>query len=280
MTAWHPGLYVVATPIGNLADFSPRGQEALRRATLIAAEDTRVTGRLARMAGSSARLVSLTEHNLAERIPFVLSAAQEGIAVLATDAGTPAISDPGARLVAAAHAEGVPVWTVPGPSAAVAALSVAGFDVPVAVFAGFLPRQRGERQRRLRELAAADRAVVLFESPGRLPALLADIAAVLHDPEVVVCRELTKLHEEVVRGRASVVLQRFSTPRGECTVVIGPVAAARSTSGPTTDDLIAAFKRAGARRSAAAAEIARLTGEERERIYACWEGAGEPEPRG
>lgn len=271
MTEWHPGLYVVATPIGNLGDLSPRAEEAFRRAVLIAAEDTRVTGRLARAAESSARLISLTEHNLTERIPTVLAAAREGVAVLATDAGTPAISDPGARLVAAAHAAAVRVWAVPGPSAAAAALSVAGFDVPVVVFAGFLPRHQSERRRRLRELAGADRTVVLFESPGRLGALLGDIVAELGDPEVVICRELTKVHEEVARDRASALRERFAATRGECTVVVGPVPRSDVDVRAGAPALLAAFKRAGARRSAAAAEVARLTGADRSELYALWD---------
>jgi 16S rRNA (cytidine1402-2'-O)-methyltransferase len=269
MTAWHPGLYVVATPLGNLADLSPRAQETLRLASLIAAEDTRVTGRLARAAGSTARLVSLTEHNVRERTPEVLEAAAAGIAVLTSDAGTPGVSDPGARLVAAAHRAGVRVIPVPGPSALAAALSVSGFDTAFAVFAGFLPRKRGERRAMLARLCGADRVVVCFEAPGRLGALLRDAADVLGDPEVVVCRELTKLYEEVVRGRTSELAERFATARGECTVVFGPTRA--SPVAPDTDRLLAAFKRAGARRAAAAAEVARLTGAARNDLYAAWD---------
>jgi 16S rRNA (cytidine1402-2'-O)-methyltransferase len=272
MTTWHPGLYVTATPIGNLNDLSPRAGEAFRLAALIAAEDTRVTGRIARAAASTARLVSLTEHNVEQRTPEVLAATREAVVLLASDAGTPAISDPGARLVAAAHAAGVPVFALPGPSALAAAVSVSGFDARVVVFAGFLPRGRAERRSRLLELVGGDRMVVVFESPGRLAALLGDVAAGFDDPEVVVCRELTKLHEEVVRGRASELVARFAGARGECTVVIGPVV----TRAPASLDavrLLAAFRRAGARRSAAAAEIARITGADRGEIYALWDEA-------
>lgn len=269
MTAWHPGLYVVATPLGNLGDLSPRAQEALRLASLIAAEDTRVTGRLARAAGSTARLVSLTEHNVRERTPEVLEAAVAGIAVLASDAGMPGVSDPGARLVAAAHRAGVRVIPVPGPSALAAALSVSGFDAQVAVFAGFLPRKAGERRAALARLAGPDRVVVCFEAPGRLAALLRDAADVLGDPEAVVARELTKIYEEVVRGRTSELADRFAAARGECTVVIGPTAEAPAAA--DAQELLGAFKRAGARRGAAAAEVARLTGAPRGELYAAWD---------
>lgn len=269
MTSWHPGLYVVATPLGNLGDLSPRAQETLRLASLIAAEDTRITGRLARAAGSTARLVSLTEFNVVERIPEVLEAAAAGIAVLASDAGTPGIRDPGGRLVAAAHRAGVRVVPVPGPSALAAALSVAGFDAAVAVFAGFLPRKPGERRSMLARLAGPDRVVVCFEAPGRVGALLRDAAEVLGDPEAVVCRELTKMHEEVVRGRAAELADRFAAARGECTVVIGPTEEAPAAA--DAHGLLAAFRRAGARRGAAAAEVSRLTGAPRGELYAAWD---------
>ncbi len=273
MTSWHPGLYVVATPIGNLEDLSDRAKEAFRVATLVAAEDTRVTGRLVRAARGTARLVSLTEFNVRERTPEVLAAAGNGVAVLASDAGTPGVSDPGARLVAAAHAAGVRVVPIPGPSALAAAVSVAGFDAPVVVFAGFLSRKRGERRAQLTALAGRDRVVVCFESPARVGDLLADTAELLDDPEVVVCRELTKIHEEVVRGRSSVLAGRFRETRGEITVVIGP-AEFRAEGTPIEPSvLLQAFRRAGARRAAAAGEVARLTGADRSALYALWEDA-------
>ena len=213
MTQWHPGLYVVATPIGNLSDLSPRAAEALRHAAVVAAEDTRTSGSLVRNAGSEARLVSLTEHNVTQRIPELLAAARDGIVALVSDAGTPAIADPGARLVAAAHAEGIPVFGIPGPSALATAVSVAGFDRMPVVFLGFLPRPKGERARALREAAPGGGTVVFFEAPGRLSATLGEIAELFGDPQAVVCRELTKLHEEVVRGTASALAARFGSAR-------------------------------------------------------------------
>jgi len=269
MTTWHPGLYVVATPIGNMADLAPRAAETLRQAVVIAAEDTRTSGVLVRAAGSTARLVSLTEHNVSERIPQLLPVASEGVVALVSDAGTPAIADPGARLVAAAHREGIPVFAVAGPSALAAALSVSGFDGPDAHFLGFLPRQKGERTEVLKRAAAAASILVFFESPNRLGKTLSELAELHGDPEVVVCRELTKLHEEVARGRASVLAERFASARGECVVVVQVSPPARDTG--EMEELVGAMKRAGARRAAAAAEVAKLTGCRRDEAYDAWD---------
>lgn len=269
MTTWHAGVYVVATPIGNMGDLTPRAAEALREAAIIAAEDTRTSGALVRATGSTARLVSLTEHNVTERIPQLLRAARAGVVALISDAGTPAIADPGARLVAAAHAEGIPVFAVAGPSALAAALSVSGFDGPDAHFLGFLPRQKGERTELLKRAAAAATILVFFESPNRLGKTLAELAQLHGDPEVVVCRELTKLHEEVARGRSSALAERFATARGECVVVVQ--VPPRDGEAEAMRDLLAAMKRAGARRAAAAAEVAKLTGCRRDEAYDAWD---------
>jgi 16S rRNA (cytidine1402-2'-O)-methyltransferase len=269
MTDWHFGLYVVATPIGNMSDLAPRAAESLRRATVVAAEDTRTSGGLVRSTGSTARLVSLTEHNVEERIPQLLPLAREGVVALVSDAGTPAIADPGARLVAAAHREGIPVFAVAGPSALAAALSVSGFDGPDAHFLGFLPRPKGERTELLKRASTAASVLVFFESPNRLGKTLGELAELHGDPEVVVCRELTKLHEEVVRGRASVLAVRFATTRGECAVVVE--VPRREGGGESMRGLLGAMKRAGARRATAAAEVAKLTGCLREEAYDAWD---------
>ena len=265
-----PGLYVVATPIGNLGDLSERGAAVLHAAALVAAEDTRVLGTLRKRLGFEAPAISLTEHNVEARIPQLLAAAATGIAVLTSDAGTPIIADPGARAVAAAHDASVPVFAVPGPSALTAALSVAGFEGSDAHFLGFLPRQAGERSRRLAAAATAADVLVFFESPRRLGASLTDVAAVLGNPVTVVCRELTKLHEETVRGPASALAERFEATKGECTVVIdvGGWAAGRDERGLA--EYLAEMQRAGARRSAAAAEAARRFGVTRAEAYEAW----------
>ncbi|MEX2080930.1 MAG: 16S rRNA (cytidine(1402)-2'-O)-methyltransferase [Dehalococcoidia bacterium] len=273
MTNFPSGLYVVATPIGNLADLSRRAAEVLNAATLVAAEDTRTTGVLLKSAGSRAPLVSLTEHNVVARTPRILEAARTGVTALVSDAGTPLIADPGARLVEAAHAGAVPVYAVPGPSAVAAAVSVAGFEGSDFHFLGFLARKAGARAAQLREAAEHASVFVFFESPARLGQSLKAVAEVLHDPETVVCRELTKVYEEAVRGRASELASRFAATRGECTVVVR--APAREVAGEAeVRRYMAEMARAGARRSAAAAEAAGRFGLARSKAYALWPGEG------
>lgn len=270
MTSFAPGLYVVATPIGNLGDLSQRALELLGGADLIAAEDTRVSGKLLKIAGGTGRMVSLTEHNVGQRTPELLAAARVGVVALVSDAGTPVVADPGARLVDAAHAAGVPVVAIPGPSALAAALSVSGFEGSDVHFLGFLPRGAGQRTTLLAAAAETASVLIFFESPNRLPAVLGELAAALGDPEVAVCRELTKVHEEVVRGRASALAVRFAGTRGECTVVvrIDPKANADAAEVRT---YMAEMQRAGARRAGAAAEAARRFTVGRDAAYAMWD---------
>ncbi|HEX6030238.1 MAG TPA: 16S rRNA (cytidine(1402)-2'-O)-methyltransferase [Tepidiformaceae bacterium] len=271
MPDFSPGLYVVATPIGNLQDLSPRARALLAAASIVAAEDTRTSGKLLDLAGSHARRVSLTEHNVESRAPDLIEAAKTAPVALVSDAGTPVVADPGARLIAAAHQAGIPVFAIPGPSALVAALSVSGFEGSDVHFLGFLPRQRSERLSRLRSAAADASVLVFFESPNRIAATLQELAAELGNPLVTVCRELTKLHEEVVHGPASDVATRLHSLKGEFTVVVqSPPKEAASE-----DDIrayLGEMQRAGARRSSAAAEAARRFGIERQRAYALWPG--------
>ncbi|HEY7659361.1 MAG TPA: 16S rRNA (cytidine(1402)-2'-O)-methyltransferase, partial [Actinomycetota bacterium] len=200
-------LYVVGTPIGNLGDLSERSRETLERVDLVVAEDTRRTGRLLAHLGIDARMVSMFEGNERERTRSVLSRLRGGEDVaLVSDGGMPLVSDPGYRLVHTCADEGIEVRVVPGPSAVTAALAVAGLPVDRWVFEGFLPRKAGERRARLRSLAADARTIVVFESPRRLESLVRDVVKELGERRIAVARELTKLHEEVIRGRASEVL--------------------------------------------------------------------------
>ena len=205
-----PGtLYVVGTPIGNLEDLSPRAARVLRQVPLVAAEDTRVARRLLNRLDARPRLISFHEHNWRERLELILQAMDECDAALVSDAGMPGVSDPGRELVAAAAAKGVRIESVPGPSAVTTALAVSGMPADAFQFLGFLPRRRSERQARLRQAAASPLTLALFEAPHRLRATLEDIAAILGDRPIAVCRELTKLHEEVFRGTPSEALAHF-----------------------------------------------------------------------
>lgn len=191
-------LYVVATPIGNLADISQRALDTLRQVDLIAAEDTRHSGQMLVRMGISTRMSALHEHNEQRATPALIAALQYGQSIaLITDAGTPAISDPGALLVAAAHEAGVRVVPIPGASAAVAALSAAGFTAPGWLFYGFLPARASSRRNALQDLAQLPWTLVFYEAPHRITECIADLYAVLGERRLVIARELTKLYESV-----------------------------------------------------------------------------------
>lgn len=216
-------LFVVATPIGNLADITLRALRVLSSVDVIAAEDTRTTKKLLSHHGVSTPLVSYHEHNESVRTPELLARLREGGTVaVVSEAGTPSISDPGYRLVEAAIDAGVDVEPVPGPSALLAALVCSGLPTDAFVFEGFLPRRPSQRRRRLEELATERRTIVLFESPHRLDASLADMVAALGDRRAALCRELTKLHEEVRRASLPELLASVerSPVKGELVLVI------------------------------------------------------------
>jgi 16S rRNA (cytidine1402-2'-O)-methyltransferase len=263
-------LAVCATPIGNLDDVTLRVLDELRRADLVLCEDTRHTRVLLQRHGIEARLLSYHEHNEAKRTAEVLPRLEAGETVaLVSDAGTPAISDPGARLVAAALDAGVPVTVLPGPSAVQTALVASGVAAERFQFVGFLPRGARALDAFWQELAAWPHPVVAFESPQRLPGTLRSLAAAAPDRFVAVCRELTKRFEEVVRGPAAEVADRFTEPpKGEITLVLGPGRADReeadaAEAAAAVADLVAA----GAARRAAADVVSRLTGIARNELY-------------
>ncbi len=227
---------MVATPIGNLEDLSPRAQRILGGVERIACEDTRVAGRLRARFGFTARFVSLHEHNERARTPRLLAALEAGEDLaLITDAGTPLVSDPGYRLVRAARRADVPVRAAPGPSAVLAALSVSGLPTHAFTFLGFPPPRRGARRRRfLDQAAAAPGSLVLFESARRTAALLADLAETLGPREASLSREMTKLHEEHWWGELSELAERAreQPPRGEVTLVVAPKGRSRRSARP------------------------------------------------
>jgi len=263
-------LAVCATPIGNLRDVTLRVLDELRDADLVLCEDTRHTRLLLDRHGIRARLLSLHEHNEAERTAEVLPRLDAGERIaLVSDAGMPGISDPGGRLIRAAAAAGHPVSVLPGPSAVETALVASGLVGERYSFVGFLPRRAGELASLWDELRDVAWPVVAFESPRRLPTSLASLASALPGREVAVCRELTKVFEEVVRGPVDEVAAAFAEPpKGEITVVVGPAlsgpgVAVLAEARQAVSDLVAS----GTPRKAAAEIVARLTGLPRNELY-------------
>jgi 16S rRNA (cytidine1402-2'-O)-methyltransferase len=262
-------LYVVGTPIGNLGDLSDRARETLAAVDLVAAEDTRRTGKLLAHAGIRARMLSLFEGNERQRIDELLERLSEGATVaLVSDAGMPAVSDPGFRLLRAAVEAGIGISVVPGPSAVTAALVVSGLPTDRWLFEGFLPRRPSERRSRLRALAHDPRTVVLFESPLRVVTLLRDVLVELGDRRAAVARELTKIHEEVLRGRVSEVLALLldSEPRGEIVVVLEGAETPEAALSEMVDEA-GRLVRDGMRKREAAAAVARVSGGSANEIY-------------
>lgn len=271
-------LQVVATPIGNLDDLSPRAADSLRGADLVLAEDTRRTGKLLRHVASRAPQLSLHEHNERERVEQVLDRLRSGSrVVLVSDAGTPAVSDPGYRLLAACVEAGIRVEPIPGPSAALAALVASGLPTDRVVFEGFLPRKGVNRRRRLEELADESRTIVLFVSPHRAAADVADLASVLGaDRPAALARELTKRHEEVVHGGLGDLAQRARDGlRGEVTLVIA--GAVRSERTPSTEQLVDEVRTLvddGSSKRDAIAQVAARSGVPKRHVYQAVVDAG------
>ncbi|MBT9165789.1 MAG: Ribosomal RNA small subunit methyltransferase I [Chloroflexi bacterium] len=213
-------LYVVATPIGNLEDMTLRAIRVLHEVGLIAAEDTRKTKRLLSAHQIKTPLTSYHEHNKRAKLPYLLRALEHGDVALVSEAGMPGINDPGYDLVLAAIDDEVKVVPVPGPSAIPAALAVSGLTTEQFIHLGFLPRKNGARRKLLQSIAAEPRTIVAFETPHRLRSALGDLGEVLGERRLAVCREMTKLHEEIFRGTVSQAIEHFAEPRGEFTLVI------------------------------------------------------------
>jgi 16S rRNA (cytidine1402-2'-O)-methyltransferase len=263
-----PGALVVCpTPIGNLSDVTLRLLDELRSADVVACEDTRRTRILLERHGLSVPLLAVHEHNEAARAGEVAERVRAGERVaLATDAGMPAVSDPGARIVAAVARAGLPVTVLPGPSAVTAAVAVSGFGGSGFVFAGFLPRPAAKAAAEVRRLDGSGLPVVAFESPQRLPGTLAALAGDQPDRRAAVCRELSKLHEQVERGRLADLAQTFAAPpKGEITLVLAASDATPDAASVPEDALAELVAAVGARRAAALAS--RLTGVPRNRLY-------------
>lgn len=278
-----PNLYVVATPIGNMEDISARALRVLAEVAVIAAEDTRTTRKLLTHYGIRARLLSFQEHNAAARTPQILQTLAKGDVALVAEAGSPGVSDPGRSLVAAAQARGVTIVPVPGPSAVTTAVSVSGFSGDRFRFIGWPPRRAAERRRLFEALAGETDTLVALESPRRVLATLAAMRAAWGDRRVAVCREMTKLHEEVFHGALQEAIERFSEPRGEFTIVVeGAVA-----QNPVVDEerwgdaraQLARLRAEGRSAREAVAAVAGATGLPRRGVYALWlDAAAQDQP--
>ena len=276
-----PTLYIIGTPIGNLEDLTPRAARILSEVALVAAEDTRVTRRLLSHLGIRPKTTSFHQHNWREKLDSVLAELAEGDVALVTDAGMPGISDPGSELVVAASNAGFKVEVVPGPSAVTAALALSGFAGDAFSFLGFLPRRKRDRQLSLRGSLASAVPLVIFEAPHRLRATLADMDAVFGDRALAVCRELTKLHEEIFRGTGAEALEHFDSPRGEVVIVIqGKLTVTDADGLANAEDQISIeeelrrqlsdLKQDGVRAKDAVAMVAEATGLAKNRVYQVW----------
>ena len=266
-------LTLVATPIGNLGDFTPRAAEALAGADIIACEDTRITRKLLRLTGTAttARMVPYHDHNGAEMRPWLLEQLEAGRQVaLVSDAGTPLVSDPGYKLVAACRDAGITVVAVPGASAVLAALTVSGLPSDRFMFAGFLPAAEGARRLQITELAELTATTIWFETPARIARSLTDMADILGPRDAVIARELTKLHEEILRGTLDELAARLASGpalKGEIVLLV----AGRSRDDEAMDDAqLAAMLRAeleGQRLRDAVKSVVEMTGLPRNRVY-------------
>lgn len=267
-----PSLFVVPTPIGNLEDITLRALRVMKEVSVIFAEDTRHTRKLLTHYGIQTPLQSYHQHNKRARIPAVLSALQEADVALVSSAGMPAISDPGYELVAAAVDGGIDVDVLPGPSAAMTAVVGAAIPAPGFLFLGFLPRRGNDRRAVLTGVIASPYALVVYEAPHRLLDTLHAVHQVLGDRHVVAARELTKIHQEYVRGSTAELIVHFEgrQPRGECTLVIaGTAVQAPDRTAEAREELLRRHRQ-GEEARTAVAEVAGLLGMQRNAVYRLW----------
>lgn len=265
-----PVLYVVATPIGNLEDVSLRALRVLRQVKLIAGEDTRITRRLLNAYKIKTRPTSYHEQNKRAKLGYLLDCLKEEDVALVSEAGMPGLSDPGYELIVAAIEHGISVVPVPGASAAVTALVVSGLPANQFLYLGFLPRRQGERQRLLQSVADETRTIVVFEAPHRLSKTLEDALKIFGDRKLAVCRELTKVHEEVFRGRLSQAMEHFAQPRGEFTLVIeGKMMEQPEISEQLETELCELYRQGTGAREAVAL-LSQASGVSKKKLYQSW----------
>ena len=263
-------LYVIATPIGNLEDISLRALRLLGQVKIIAAEDTRTTRNLLKAYNIKAPLTSYHEHNKQTKLKYLLNCLKEGDVALVSDAGMPGISDTGYELITAAIDDGIPVVPIPGASAVLAGLVASGLATDQFLYLGFLPRRSEERKRLLQSVSEEPRTLIAFETPHRLLRSLRDIIEVLGDRQLAVCRELTKLHEEIYRSIVSQAIEHFNNPRGEFTLVLK----GKDVPKPEIDENIELelhklYKKGYSARKAVS-ELSQMSGIPRNKLYQTW----------
>lgn len=267
-----PKLFLVATPIGNLEDISLRALRVLAEVKLIAAEDTRKTRKLLSAYKIKTPLTSYHEHNKKSKLPYLLERLEQADIALVSEAGLPGISDPGYDLVLAAIDRNIQIIAIPGPSVIPVALAVSGLPADKFIYVGFLPRRKGERKRSLEAIAQEPWTLIAFESPHRLRESLKDILEVLGDRRVAVCRELTKVYEEVFRGTLSQAIAHFAQPKGEFTLVVAGYSA-RKTEGEIDDAILKELKRLRRQGLSAKEAVAKLAGAShlsKKALYRAW----------
>ncbi len=263
-------LYLVATPLGNLEDITWRAVRILREVSLIAAEDTRTTGKLLKHFEISCPLVSYHDYSKPEQGQRIIEALAQGDVALVSDAGTPLLSDPGYELVQLAIAQGVQVVSIPGPSALLTALPVSGLPINQFLFGGFLPRKASQRQQWLEQFKAQEITLIFYESPHRIKETLGEMVEILGaDRLVAVCRELTKLHEEIWRGTLGAAYQEWSVrePRGEFTLVVAGATPAPTWNESQVQAALAQAKQAGLSSKDAARQVATQSGWAKREVY-------------
>jgi 16S rRNA (cytidine1402-2'-O)-methyltransferase len=266
-----PTLYVVATPIGNLGDISRRAIETLRAVKLIAAEDTRKTRKLLTACEISTPMTSYFEYNKRLKLDYLLTFLETSDVALVSDAGMPGISDPGHELIAAASQKGIPVIPIPGPSVVVTALAVSALPTDRFTFFGFLPRKTGERRRLLETVSNEPATMVFFEAPHRLQEMLDDLMLVLGNRRIAVCREMTKIHEEVFRGTVGQAIEHFTNPRGEFTLVVeGQKEVRKPEMNDDIESRLRELRQSGVPAKEAIAGLSGQTGLSKKELYRKW----------
>ncbi|MBN2187782.1 MAG: 16S rRNA (cytidine(1402)-2'-O)-methyltransferase [Dehalococcoidia bacterium] len=263
-------LYTIATPIGNLEDISLRALRLLREVNLIAAEDTRATKHLLNAYDIKTPVTSYHEHSTHAKLDYLLSRVKEGDVALVSEAGVPGLSDPGYKLIVAAISCGISVVPIPGASAVTAALVVSGLPTDQFIYLGFLPRRRGRRQHLLSSIAGETRTMVAFEAPHRFTETLSDIQEVLGDRRLAVCRELTKIHEEIFRGKVSQAREHFTEPKGEFTLVIEGKSEEEAKITEEVEEELQKLFQQGTKAKEAISRVSEVSNLPKKKLYQAW----------